>query len=72
MEPRTFLYRTQINRRTLLGSGALVGLGALLAACGQQANNEAAATTSVVPSESASASATASESRNRWTAYAQS
>jgi len=34
MEPRTFLYRTQIHRRTLLGSGALVGLGALLAACG--------------------------------------
>ena len=53
---------TIFNRRTLLGSGALVGLGALLAACGQQANNEAAATTSVVPSESASASATASES----------
>ena len=43
MEPRTFLYRTQINRRTLLGSGALVSLGALLAACGQQANNEASA-----------------------------
>jgi len=35
---------TIFNRRTLLGSGALVGLGALLAACGQQANNEAAAT----------------------------
>ena len=34
---------TIFNRRTLLGSGALVGLGALLAACGQQANNEAAA-----------------------------
>ena len=33
---------TIFNRRTLLGSGALVGLGALLAACGQQANNEAA------------------------------
>ena len=52
---------TILNRRTLLGSGALVGLGALLAACGQQANNEAAATASA-PSESASASATASES----------
>lgn len=62
MEPRTFLYRTQIHRRTLLGSGALVGLGALLAACGQQANSEAAATASAVPSESASASAAASES----------
>ena len=61
MEPRTFLYRTQIHRRTLLGSGALVGLGALLAAYGQQANNEAASSTAA-PSESASASAAASES----------
>ena len=34
MELRTFLYRTQIPRRTLLGSGALVGIGALLAADG--------------------------------------
>ena len=42
---------TIFNRRTLLGSGALVGLGALLAACGQQANNEAAATASAAPSE---------------------
>ena len=56
MEPRTFLYRTQIHRRTLLGSGALVGLGALLAACGQQANNEAAAAASAAPSETAAAS----------------
>ena len=62
MEPRTFLYRTQIHRRTLLGSGALVGIGALLAACGQQANNEAVATASAAPSESASVSAAASES----------
>ena len=55
---------TIFNRRTLLGSGALVGLGALLVACGQQANNEAAATASTAPSEttSASASAVASES----------
>ena len=53
---------TIFNRRTLLGSGALVGIGALLAACGQQANNEAAATASAAPSESASASAVASES----------
>jgi len=53
---------TIFNRRTLLGSGALVGIGALLAACGQQANNEAAAAASAAPSESASASATASES----------
>ena len=52
---------TIFNRRTLLGSGALVGLGALLAACGQQANNEAASSTAA-PSESASASAAASES----------
>lgn len=48
---------TNFNRRTLLGSGALVGLGALLAACGQQANNEAAASSTAVPSESASATA---------------
>ena len=53
---------TIFNRRTLLGSGALMGLSALLAACGQQANNEAAATASAAPSESASASAAASES----------
>lgn len=53
---------TILNRRILLGSGALVGLGSLLAACGQQANNEAAATASAAPSESASTSAAASES----------
>ena len=52
---------TIFNRRTLLGSSAFVGLGALLAACGQQANNEAAATASVAPSETVSASATASD-----------
>ena len=53
---------TIFNRRALLGSGALVGLGALLAACDQQANNEAAATASAAPSETASASAAATES----------
>ena len=53
---------TIFNRRTLLGSGALVGLGALLAACGQQANNEAVATASAVPSETASASASTAAS----------
>lgn len=55
---------TIFNRRTLLGSGALVGLGALLAACGQQANNEASASASstAAPNESASASVAASES----------
>ena len=51
-----------LNRRTLLGSGALVGLGALLAACGQQANNEAAATATAAPSESPSASEAAAAS----------
>ncbi|WP_304024002.1 DUF6318 family protein [Rothia mucilaginosa] len=50
------------NRRTLLGGGALMGLAGLLAACGQQANNEAAATTSAAPSETASASAATSAS----------
>lgn len=53
---------TIFNRRTLLGSGALVGLGALLTACGQQASNEAAATASAAPSETAAASAAASKS----------
>ena len=53
---------TIFNRRTLLGSGALVGLAGLLAACGQQASNEAAATASAAPSESAAASAAASKS----------
>ena len=52
---------TIFNRRTLLGGGALVGLGALLAACGQQANNEAAATASAAPTETTSASAAASD-----------
>lgn len=53
---------TIFNRRTLLGSGALVGLGALLAACGQQANNEAVSTASAAPSETAAASTAASGS----------
>ena len=51
-----------LSRRAMLSGGALVGLGALLAACGQQANNEAAATASAAPSETASASSAASES----------
>ena len=53
---------TILNRRTLLGSGAMLGFGALLAACGQQANNEAAATASAAPSETASASAATTKS----------
>ena len=48
-----------LTRRALLSGGAFVGLGALLAACGQQANNEGAATASAAPSETASASAVA-------------
>ena len=53
-----------LTRRAMLSGGVLVGIGALLAACGQQANNEAGASASstAVPSESASASAAASES----------
>ena len=51
-----------LTRRSMLSSGVFVGLGALLAACGQQANNEGAATASAAPSETASASAVASES----------
>ena len=48
------------TRRAMLSGGTLLCLGALLAACGHQANNEAAATTSAAPSETASASAAAS------------
>ena len=51
-----------LTRRALLSGGALFSLTGLLAACGQQANNEAAATTSAAPSETAAASAAASES----------
>ena len=51
-----------LTRRALLSGGTLLGIGALLAACGQQANNEAAATTSAAPSETTSASAAVSES----------
>lgn len=52
-----------LTRRALLSSGALMGLSTLLAACGQQANNEAGASTSstAAPSETASASAAASD-----------
>jgi len=51
-----------LTRRAMLSGSALAGIGALLAACGQQADNEAAATASTAPSETASASAAASES----------
>lgn len=51
-----------LTRRAMLSGGAMLGLSALLAACGQQANNEAVATASTAPSETASASAAASES----------
>ena len=50
-----------LTRRVVLSGGALLGLTGLLAACGQQANNEAAATASAAPSETASASAAASD-----------
>ena len=50
-----------LTRRAILSSGMMLGIGALLAACGQQANNEAAATASAVPSETASVSAAASD-----------
>ena len=51
-----------LTHRAMLSGGVLVGIGALLAACGQQANNEAAATASAAPGETTSASATASGS----------
>ena len=51
-----------LTRRTLLSGGALFGLTGLLAACGQQAANEAAGSTSSgAPSETASATAAASD-----------
>lgn len=55
---------TILTRRAMLSGGTILGISALLAACGQQANNEASAsaTTSAAPSETASASAPASES----------
>ena len=52
-----------LTRRALLSGGALFGLTVLLAACGQQAANEAAGSTSSgAPSETASATAAASGS----------
>ena len=53
-----------LTRRALLSGGALAGMSALLAACGQQAANEASASASstTAPSETASASAAASDS----------
>lgn len=52
-----------LTRRAMLSGGALLGLGTLLAACGQQTNNEASASASstAAPSETASASAVASD-----------
>ena len=52
-----------LTRRALLSGGALFGLTGLLAACGQQATNEATGSiSSATPSETAAASAAASES----------
>ena len=55
---------TIFTRRAILSGGMMLGMSTLLAACGQQANNEASASASstAAPSESASASAAASES----------
>ncbi len=61
-----------LNRRAMLSGVTFLGASALLAACGQQANNEAsassaatdtAATTSAAPTETASAEATPSTVR---------
>ena len=51
-----------LTRRAMLSGGTLMGIGALLAACGQQTANEAVAAASAAPSETASAVAAASES----------
>jgi N2,N2-dimethylguanosine tRNA methyltransferase len=56
---------TIFTRRALLSGSALLGLGTLLAACGQQAANEAipsASSTTATPSETASASESPSAS----------
>ena len=55
---------TLLTRRAMLNGSALIGLGTLLAACGQQAANEASASSSstAAPSETASASAAATDS----------
>ena len=52
-----------LTHRAMLSGGVLVGIGALLAACGQQTANEASASASSVatPSETVSASAAASD-----------
>ena len=51
-----------LNRRAMLSGGVMLGMSALLAACGQQASTEAGTTTSAAPSETASVSAAVSES----------
>ncbi|WP_314608426.1 DUF6318 family protein [Rothia mucilaginosa] len=53
-----------LNRRVLLGGVTLFGVSSLLAACGQQASNEASASASstAAPTETASASAVATDS----------
>ena len=51
-----------LSRRALLAGAVSLGSSALLAACGQQASNEAAATATAAPSDSASASEAASAS----------
>ena len=56
-----------LTRRAMLSSGALVGVGTLLAACGQQANNEAVAAASAAPSETATAVASESASASAST-----
>ncbi len=52
-----------LTRRAMLSGAALMGLSTILAACGQQATNEASAPASstAAPSETASASAAASD-----------
>ncbi len=52
-----------LTRRAMLSGGTLLGLGTLLAACGQQATNEGSASASTTPrTEATSASAAATDS----------
>lgn len=51
-----------LTRRAMLSGSAMLSIGTLFAACGQQAANEAVAAASAAPSETASASESASAS----------
>ena len=57
---------TLMTRRAMLSGGTMLGLGTLLAACGQQAADEATASvpSTAVPSETATAAASEAASES--------